>query len=193
MLARIGSFRQVQRALCIPKASYGAPAGYATESGGPGGLSWVGAARALVWSTQCCSLACGAKQSAAPANTILCFNNCVTASLVLQLKRVVSCHPLMQGAGPARLAIGPCRHFLTLLMLLPHPLLLLLPTIPCHSPAVYVVFGASGGIGSALSRRLLAQPGATVVVAGRDEAKLQQLVASIGGGECCCPHSTHVS
>jgi NADP-dependent 3-hydroxy acid dehydrogenase YdfG len=48
--------------------------------------------------------------------------------------------------------------------------------------AVYVVFGASGGIGSALSKRLLAQPGATVVVAGRDEGRLQQLVSSIGGG-----------
>jgi NADP-dependent 3-hydroxy acid dehydrogenase YdfG len=48
--------------------------------------------------------------------------------------------------------------------------------------AVYVVFGASGGIGSALSKRLLAQPGATVVVAGRDEARLQQLVSNIGGG-----------
>jgi NADP-dependent 3-hydroxy acid dehydrogenase YdfG len=44
------------------------------------------------------------------------------------------------------------------------------------------VFGASGGIGSALSKRLLAQPGATVVVAGRDEGRLQQLVSSIGGG-----------
>ncbi|KAF8057770.1 fabG [Scenedesmus sp. PABB004] len=47
---------------------------------------------------------------------------------------------------------------------------------------VYVVFGASGGIGSALSRRLLAQPGATVVLAGRDEAKLGALAASLGGG-----------
>jgi NADP-dependent 3-hydroxy acid dehydrogenase YdfG len=47
---------------------------------------------------------------------------------------------------------------------------------------VYVVFGASGGIGSALSKRLLAQPGATVVLAGRDEGRLQQLVSSIGGG-----------
>jgi NADP-dependent 3-hydroxy acid dehydrogenase YdfG len=48
---------------------------------------------------------------------------------------------------------------------------------------VYLVFGASGGIGSALSKRLLAQPGATVLLAGRDEAKLQQLVDSLGGGE----------
>jgi NADP-dependent 3-hydroxy acid dehydrogenase YdfG len=47
---------------------------------------------------------------------------------------------------------------------------------------VYVVFGASGGIGSALSKRLLAQPGATVVVAGRDEGRLQQLVSTMGGG-----------
>jgi NADP-dependent 3-hydroxy acid dehydrogenase YdfG len=52
------------------------------------------------------------------------------------------------------------------------------------SPAVYVVFGASGGIGSALSKRLLAQPGSTVVLAGRDEAKLQQLVSTLGGGAC---------
>eukprot|EP00882_Tetradesmus_deserticola_P019507 GHRQ01020998.1.p1 GENE.GHRQ01020998.1~~GHRQ01020998.1.p1 ORF type:complete len:286 (+),score=85.81 GHRQ01020998.1:293-1150(+) len=50
------------------------------------------------------------------------------------------------------------------------------------TPPVYVVFGASGGIGSALSKRLLAQPGATVVVAGRDEGRLQQLVNSLGGG-----------
>jgi len=52
---------------------------------------------------------------------------------------------------------------------------------PFH--AVYVVFGASGGIGSALSKRLLAQPGATVVLAGRDEGRLQQLRDSLGGGE----------
>lgn len=50
---------------------------------------------------------------------------------------------------------------------------------------MYVVFGASGGIGSALSKRLLAQPGSTVVLAGRDEGKLQQLVTSLGGGEDC--------
>lgn len=48
---------------------------------------------------------------------------------------------------------------------------------------MYLVFGASGGIGSALSKRLLAQPGATVLLAGRDEGKLQQLVDSLGGGE----------
>lgn len=47
---------------------------------------------------------------------------------------------------------------------------------------MYVVFGASGGIGSALSKRLLAQPGSTVVLAGRDEGRLQQLVTSLGGG-----------
>lgn len=45
-----------------------------------------------------------------------------------------------------------------------------------------MVFGASGGIGSALSKRLLAQPGSTVFLAGRDEAKLQQLQSSLGGG-----------
>lgn len=41
---------------------------------------------------------------------------------------------------------------------------------------VYVVFGASGGIGSALAARLLRSPGnPVVVVAGRDEAKLAAL------------------
>ena len=41
---------------------------------------------------------------------------------------------------------------------------------------VYVIFGASGGIGSALAARLLRTPGnPVVVVAGRDEAKLAAL------------------
>eukprot|EP00879_Flechtneria_rotunda_P011838 GHRR01012365.1.p1 GENE.GHRR01012365.1~~GHRR01012365.1.p1 ORF type:complete len:277 (+),score=62.19 GHRR01012365.1:400-1230(+) len=47
---------------------------------------------------------------------------------------------------------------------------------------VYVVFGASGGIGSALSKRLLAQQGAAVMLAGRDQGRLQQLQTTLGGG-----------
>jgi NADP-dependent 3-hydroxy acid dehydrogenase YdfG len=45
-----------------------------------------------------------------------------------------------------------------------------------------VIFGASGGIGSCLAKRLAAQPGATVVLAGRDQGKLDALAASLGGG-----------
>lgn len=62
-------------------------------------------------------------------------------------------------------------------------------TTTCHNhrlhalqSAVYVIFGASGGIGSALGKRLLAQPGSTVVLAGRDESRLQQLQQTLGGG-----------
>lgn len=40
---------------------------------------------------------------------------------------------------------------------------------------VYTVFGASGGIGSALSKRLATHPGASVVLVGRDAAKLDHL------------------
>jgi NADP-dependent 3-hydroxy acid dehydrogenase YdfG len=47
---------------------------------------------------------------------------------------------------------------------------------------VYIVFGASGGIGSALCKRLVAQDGAKVVLAGRDLSKLEQLQQSLGGG-----------
>lgn len=39
--------------------------------------------------------------------------------------------------------------------------------------AVYVVFGASGGIGSSLSQLLGAQPGAQLLLSGRDEERLQ--------------------
>lgn len=46
---------------------------------------------------------------------------------------------------------------------------------------VYVVFGATGGIGSQLCSLLSLQPGAKVVAAGRDEAKLQALVGSLTG------------
>lgn len=40
-------------------------------------------------------------------------------------------------------------------------------------PAVYLVFGATGGVGSALSETLAAQPGAQLLLSGRDEGKLQ--------------------
>ncbi|EFJ40176.1 hypothetical protein VOLCADRAFT_108315 [Volvox carteri f. nagariensis] len=45
---------------------------------------------------------------------------------------------------------------------------------------VYVVFGAYGGIGSELCARLAQQPGAVVVAAGRDAAKLEALRGRIG-------------
>lgn len=40
------------------------------------------------------------------------------------------------------------------------------------SLAVYVVFGATGGIGSTLSQQLAGQPGARLLLSGRDDAKL---------------------
>ncbi len=43
----------------------------------------------------------------------------------------------------------------------------------------YVVFGAYGGIGSALSRRL-AKKGAKLLLAGRDAARLSGLAAELG-------------
>ncbi|GBF96689.1 hypothetical protein Rsub_09322 [Raphidocelis subcapitata] len=46
---------------------------------------------------------------------------------------------------------------------------------------VYLIFGAAGGIGSCLAKRLAAQPGATVVLAGRDRGRLDALQASLGG------------
>lgn len=48
------------------------------------------------------------------------------------------------------------------------------------APPVYVVFGATGGIGSELCRRLASQEGARVVLAARDEAKLEALHAQLG-------------
>ncbi len=48
------------------------------------------------------------------------------------------------------------------------------------SASVVLVVGASGGIGSALCRRLVAR-GAKLVVAGRDETKLGALAAEVGG------------
>jgi NAD(P)-dependent dehydrogenase (short-subunit alcohol dehydrogenase family) len=47
----------------------------------------------------------------------------------------------------------------------------------------YVVLGASGGIGSALCRRL-AEEGATVIAAARDQAKLQERLKGIPVVEC---------
>lgn len=47
---------------------------------------------------------------------------------------------------------------------------------------MYVVFGASGGIGAELCSRLAAQPGAQVVLAGRDESKLAALQGRLPGG-----------
>ncbi|GLC46719.1 hypothetical protein PLESTB_001356100 [Pleodorina starrii] len=50
------------------------------------------------------------------------------------------------------------------------------------SAPVYVVFGAYGGIGSELCSRLARQPGAVVVVAGRDTARLEELRGRLGLG-----------
>ena len=44
----------------------------------------------------------------------------------------------------------------------------------------YVVLGAYGGIGEALTRRL-AKRGARTLVAGRDAGRLEQLAAELGG------------
>ena len=49
-------------------------------------------------------------------------------------------------------------------------------------PAVYVVFGSTGGIGSALCKRLSKQAGASVVLVGRDVAKLEALQAELAPG-----------
>lgn len=46
---------------------------------------------------------------------------------------------------------------------------------------MYLVFGATGGIGSELVRRLSQQAGARVVLAGRDGAKLESL-SQLGSG-----------
>ena len=48
--------------------------------------------------------------------------------------------------------------------------------------AVYLVFGASGGIGSELSRLLQSQPDAKLILSGRNEGKLKELAENIGGG-----------
>ncbi|KAG1674835.1 hypothetical protein FOA52_015223 [Chlamydomonas sp. UWO 241] len=52
---------------------------------------------------------------------------------------------------------------------------------PSSSP-VYVVFGATGGIGSALAARLAIQPGAKLVLVARDAAKLDTLRGSLPPG-----------
>lgn len=41
---------------------------------------------------------------------------------------------------------------------------------------VYVIFGSNGGIGSALCEQLAAQPGAKLLLSGRDAARLQDVV-----------------
>lgn len=48
--------------------------------------------------------------------------------------------------------------------------------------AVYLVFGATGGIGSELSRLLQLQPDAKLILSSRTESKLKELADSIGGG-----------
>ena len=48
--------------------------------------------------------------------------------------------------------------------------------------AVYLVFGATGGIGSELSRLLQAQPDAKLILTSRTESKLKELSDQIGGG-----------
>ncbi len=48
------------------------------------------------------------------------------------------------------------------------------------TPPVHLILGASGGIGSALARRLTSQ-GATVVLAARDSERLTSLAADLGG------------
>lgn len=57
---------------------------------------------------------------------------------------------------------------------------------------MYVVFGATGGIGSELCRRLSQQTGAQLVMAGRDAVKLETLRARFDGAEAavCDPLST---
>ena len=67
--------------------------------------------------------------------------------------------------------------------------------------AAYIVFGAYGGIGSALSRRLSGK-GARLLLAGRDESRLAALAAELGAQtssldatdtrqvEACVKHAT---
>lgn len=50
------------------------------------------------------------------------------------------------------------------------------------SCAVYVIFGATGGIGQDLAKRLLAANN-KVVLAAHDEDKLSKLKEELGGGE----------
>lgn len=47
--------------------------------------------------------------------------------------------------------------------------------------AVYLIFGATGGIGSEVCKLLTAQEGARVVLAARNSSKLEGLSAQLGG------------
>jgi len=55
-------------------------------------------------------------------------------------------------------------------------------SLSTHAPSepVFLVYGATGGIGSELCRKLLTIDGARVVLAGRSEDKLSALVADLG-------------
>ncbi|GAX78017.1 hypothetical protein CEUSTIGMA_g5459.t1 [Chlamydomonas eustigma] len=50
---------------------------------------------------------------------------------------------------------------------------------PTQQSSVYVVFGATGGIGSSLSKRLARQDQASVVLVGRDQGKLDALQSEL--------------
>ena len=66
-----------------------------------------------------------------------------------------------------------------------------MPLMQTHpQPAVYVVFGATGGIGSALSQRLARHGGAAVVLVGRDQGKLDGLQALLSPA---CTSSTLIA
>lgn len=54
--------------------------------------------------------------------------------------------------------------------------------------AVYVVFGATGGIGSALAHRLAKHPGAALVLVGRDQNKVQASGLSVLPALIRCGH-----
>jgi NAD(P)-dependent dehydrogenase (short-subunit alcohol dehydrogenase family) len=69
-------------------------------------------------------------------------------------------------AGKWRLPINPLKSFV-----LPQQM-------PQTMPHTYLIFGASGGIGAALARRLAAA-GSRVMLAGRNEAKLQELAQQL--------------
>lgn len=49
---------------------------------------------------------------------------------------------------------------------------------------VYVIFGATGGIGAALSRKLGVDGGAQLMLAGRSENRLIDLAGNLGAGYC---------
>lgn len=51
-------------------------------------------------------------------------------------------------------------------------------TSAAAEPPVYVIFGATGGIGTELFKRLVKQEGARVVLAARDSSKLEKLSGS---------------